>query len=233
MDAILDEVPRVEAPPLSVVAARARVHTMPGHTQQRADRLGYGGWQTRSAQPSSEGSAGAFPYRFEEIEPLWAVYPAAHQPVHPAGGISERRASLLRSFARRQAASAVGGMETVGLRTPGVPPTRTDTDHASRHAATSKRRSSSYASMLGLRNEKVTALLVTPAGGSRPAGVGAARVPQCPPSSAGRAAPTAPFFRRSEVEPEALNRMWNQCLRLSTNLARRIQELDNPGENLL
>ena len=51
----------------------------------------------------------------------------------------------------------VDGMEAVGPRTPGVPPMRTDTQWTPRHAPTSKRRSSSYACVLGLRNEKVSA----------------------------------------------------------------------------
>ena len=51
--------------------------------------------------------------------------------------------------------SDVNGMEAVVPRTPGVPPARTDTHWTSLHAPTRKRRSSSFACVSGLRNEKV------------------------------------------------------------------------------
>ena len=51
--------------------------------------------------------------------------------------------------------SDVNGMEAVVPRTPGVPPTRTDTHRTPRYAPKSARRSTSFACVSGLRNEKV------------------------------------------------------------------------------
>jgi hypothetical protein len=70
-------------------------------------------------------------------------------------GVCGRSCTVPTLGSRRASSPAVDGMEAVVPRTPGVPPTRTDTDSAPRHAPTSKRRSSLFARVSGLRNEKV------------------------------------------------------------------------------